>query len=469
MNPLCVDLDGSLIHGDLLHESSLALAKKKPWYLPAFAGWLMRGKAHLKQRIADHVDIDPALLPYNQNLLCWLHEQRKTGRMLILCTASNQKYANAVAEYLGIFDEVMASDGSSNLSNKNKQAALVSRFGDKGFDYIGNSSADMNVWSSAGQAIVVGSNGIARRAARVSPVGQHFHNIKPTLATWARAMRLHQWLKNLLIFLPLLGSHRWSEPSTFMTVLLGFVAFGLCASAVYLLNDLLDIESDRRHPRKRTRAFASGKLSVPSGIIASVTLFIMALLFAALLNETFLGWLLAYAALTTIYSFFLKQFPLVDCLALAGLYTLRIVAGGAVISQPLSFWLLAFSLFLFLSLAFIKRYSELVAVVKAGKNSAHGRGYRAEDQQLLQSIGLASGFSSALVMALYLNSNEVAALYKSPQMLWFTMPVLLFWICWVWLKASRDEMHDDPVVFAVRDPASLIAGALFVAVIWAAA
>jgi 4-hydroxybenzoate polyprenyltransferase len=467
--PLCVDLDGSLIYGDLLHETSLALAKKRPWCIPSFAGWLFRGKAHLKQRIAEHIDIDPALLPYNQDLLSWLREQRNTGRKLILCTASDQKYANAVAEHLGIFDEVMASDGNVNLSNANKQAALVSRFGDKGFDYVGNSSADIEVWSSAGQAIVVGNKGMAQRAARVSSVDQHFHGLKPTLATWARALRLHQWLKNLLLFLPLLGSHRWLEPGALFQSLSGFLAFGLCASAVYLLNDLLDIESDRRHPRKRTRAFAAGELSVPSGIIASAILFLSALSIAVLLNEEFLAWLFTYAALTTTYSFFLKQFPLVDCLALAGLYTLRIVAGGAVISQPLSFWLLAFSLFLFLSLAFIKRYSELVAVVKAGKNSAHGRGYRAEDQQLLQSIGLASGFSSALVMALYLNSEQVLALYRHPQTLWFTMPVLLFWICWVWLKASRDEMHDDPVVFAVRDPASLVSGLIFIAVLWAAA
>lgn len=469
MIPLCVDLDGSLIRSDMLHESSIIFAKNKPWHVAAIPGWLLRGKAHLKQKIAAVADVDVQLLPYNDELLDWLKTERANGRKLILCTASDVKYAQAVASHLDLFDEVIASDGETNLSAGNKAAALVARFGAKGFDYVGNSSADMAVWAEANRSIVVGNKSLSDRAARVSTVDRHIVPTGPARTKiWMRALRLHQWLKNLLVFLPLLGAHRWLDSTAIVDALLAFASFSLCASAVYVLNDLLDLESDRRHPRKKSRPFAAGTLSIPAGIFASAGLFVTAFGIASILGQHFLLWLLAYAALTTTYSFLLKQFPLVDCLSLAGLYTLRIIAGGSAIDQPISFWLLAFSLFLFSSLAFIKRYAELLSVIKSGKNSAHGRGYIADDLQLLQSIGLASGFSATLVMALYLNSTEVAQLYSHPQILWLTMPVLLFWITWMWLKASRNQMHDDPVVFAIEDRASLIAGAIFIGVMWLA-
>lgn len=467
--PLCVDLDGSLIRSDMLHESSIIFAKNKPWHVAAIPGWLLRGKAYLKRKIAAVADVDVQLLPYNGELLDWLKTERASGRKLVLCTASDAKYAEAVATHLDIFDDVMASDGETNLSADTKAAALVARFGAKGFDYVGNSSADLAVWAQANRSIVVGNKSLSDKAARVSTVERHISPPKPaSVKTWMRALRLHQWLKNLLVFLPLLGAHRWLDSTAIVDVFLAFASFSLCASAVYLLNDLLDLESDRQHPRKKSRPFAAGTLSIPSGILASVALFTIAFCIAAILGQNFLLWLLAYATLTTTYSFLLKQFPLVDCLSLAGLYTLRIIAGGSAIDQPISFWLLAFSLFLFSSLAFIKRYAELLSVIQSGKKSAHGRGYIAGDLQLLQSIGLASGFSAILVMALYLNSSEVAELYSHPQMLWLTMPILLFWITWMWLKASRDQMHDDPVVFAIEDRASLTAGALFIGVMWLA-
>ncbi len=469
MLPLCVDLDGSLIRSDMLHDSSLAILKYHPLMVAAIPVWLARGKAYMKHRIADLVTMDAAVLPYNNELLDWLHSEKKKGRKLVLATASNQKYAEGVADHLGIFDEVIGSDDRTNLSSSNKASVLTERFGEKGFDYVGNSTKDLAVWKSAKNAIVVGSASLAGEAAKVSHIEKHLPGKPAGLKVWTKGLRLHQWLKNLLVFLPLVGAHRWSDVGALAQVILAFVSFGLSASAVYVLNDLLDLDSDRRHPRKRNRPFAAGLISAPTGLLVSASLFASGLLVAGAIGTDFLLWIIAYLVLTTSYSFKLKQFPLVDCLALAGLYTIRIVGGGAAINQEISFWLLAFSLFLFLSLAFIKRFSELVSVIKAGKLSAHGRGYHTADHQLLQSIGLASGFSSALVMALYLNSNEVLALYRHPKLLWFTMPVLLFWICWVWLKASRDEMHDDPVVFAVRDPASLFAGAIFVVVLWAAA
>jgi 4-hydroxybenzoate polyprenyltransferase len=465
---LCVDLDGSLVRTDLLYESTLLLAKRAPadlWSLPA---WLMQGKAVLKARIAQRVGLQIGALPYNQPLLDWLRRERAAGRKLVLCTASDRRYAEQVAEHLGLFGEVLASDGRTNNGGANKAADLVGRYGQGGFDYVGNGYADVVVWTVARRAIVVGSEKLRVAASRVTEVERVFPPESAGLNTWLRGLRLHQWLKNLLLLLPLLGAHRWGDGAALLKVMGAFVAFGMCASAVYVVNDLFDLESDRQHPRKRHRPFAAGRISIPAGIAMALLLFALAFGVATQVSWAFTAWLLAYLVLTKVYTFILKSIPLLDCLALAGLYTLRVVAGGAAVAQPVSFWLLAFCLFLFLSLAFVKRYSELVLLVQQGKTSAHGRGYVADDRQLLQSFGVSSGFASALVLALYLNSEAVLRLYAYPDRLWFTLPVLLFWISWMWLRASRGQMHDDPVIFAVRDRASLVAGALFLAAIWMA-
>ncbi len=465
---LCVDLDGSLIHTDLLHESTLLLAKQSPLSLFALPIWLARGKAYMKARIAERVVAQATLLPYNEPLLAWLREQRAAGRRLVLCTASDQRWAQAVADHLGIFDEVIASDGQTNLSSTRKSAALVQRFGERGYDYVGNATADLAVWKTARRAIVVGGTSMKAAAQRVSEVDRVFANPTPGARTWLKGLRIHQWLKNSLLFLPLLGAHRWNDASALMLGLGAFVAFGLCASAVYIVNDLFDLENDRRHPRKKLRAFASGSISIPTGLVVALVLFAASMALAFSLSWAFAAWLLVYIALTKTYTFVFKSIALIDCLALAGLYTLRIVAGGAAIAQPVSFWLLAFSLFLFLSLAFVKRYAELVVMLGKGESGIHGRAYTADDRQLLQSFGVSSGFASALVLALYLNSDIVLRLYGHPDRLWFTLPVLLFWILWVWMRAARGQMHDDPVIFAVRDRASLCAGAIFLLTMWAA-
>ena len=465
---ICVDLDGSLIQTDLLHESSLLLARRFPADVFLLPFWLLQGKAFLKSKIADRVTPKAALLPYNLALLQWLQEQRRAGRRLVLATASDKKYAQSVADHLDLFDEVIASDGKVNNSGKEKAESLLARFGKGGFDYVGNSRKDVSVWAQSRHAIVVGGAAIAAAAARVSVVERVFPCIGAGLRTWRKGLRLHQWLKNLLLFLPLLGAHRWSEFSALTLAAGAFLSFGMCASGVYLVNDLFDLENDRSHPRKRLRPLAAGSISIPAALAVALALFAGAFVLAQGVSAAFVGWLLVYVVLTKTYTFLLKAIPLLDCLALAGLYTLRVVAGGAAVAQPVSFWLLAFCLFLFLSLAFLKRYAELVLMVAQGKSTAHGRGYVADDRQLLQSFGVASGFASALVLALYLNSEAVLRLYVNPDRLWFTLPILLFWISWMWLRASRGQMHDDPVVFAVRDRASLAAGALFLAAIWVA-
>jgi 4-hydroxybenzoate polyprenyltransferase/phosphoglycolate phosphatase-like HAD superfamily hydrolase len=465
---LCVDLDGSLIRTDLLHEATLLLIKHSPVQLLAIPFWLARGKAALKAHIADRVSPEASLLPYNEALLAWLQEQRSAGRRLVLCTASDRRYAQKVADYLGIFDLVIASDGQKNNSAANKAAALMEQFGEGAYDYVGNSSADLPVWKGARRAIVVGDDGMRAAAARVTNVERVFALDPAGPRAWLKGLRLHQWLKNVLLVLPLLGAHRWGDAPALLQVLGAFFAFGMCASAVYVINDLFDLESDRQHLRKRLRPFASGRISIPQGFAVAIVLLALAFILAAAVSLAFFEWLLVYLVLTKAYTFFLKSIPLLDCLTLAGLYTLRVVAGGAAAAQPVSFWLLAFCLFLFLSLAFVKRYSELVAMAARGKMSAHGRGYVAEDRQLLQSFGVSAGFASALVLALYLNSEAVLQLYTHPDRLWFTLPALLFWISWMWLLASRGQMHDDPVIFAVRNRVSLLAGVVFLAVIWLA-
>jgi len=467
--PLCVDLDGTLIRTDLLHESTLKLLRGEPHLLLALPLWLGSGKASLKRQIAGRVSLDVATLPFDQTVLEWIRAERAGGRKLVLCTGSDAKYARQVAEHLGVFDEVIASDGRTNVAARQKAALLAERFGAGGFDYAGNSSDDLHVWSIARRAILVGAtDALAAEARKRFMVEREFQRSPGGPFIWLRAMRLHQWLKNLLVFLPLAGAHQLSNLSLLLQAALAFVAFGLCASSVYILNDLMDLESDRLHPRKRKRPFAAGLVSPLIGLPLAALLLLVAFSLALAMQPAFVGWLGVYLALTLAYTFFLKRRVLVDCLTLGGLYTLRIVAGGAAVGVPPSFWLLAFSLFLFLSLAFVKRYSELMLVAKAAELQAHGRGYQAGDLSIVQAMGVASGFTAVMLMALYINGDTVLRLYSRPEVLWLTIPILLYWVSRMWMQAHRGNLDDDPVIFALRDRYSLASGALFVAVLWAA-
>lgn len=467
--PLAVDLDGTLIRTDLLQESALGLLRQSPVTLLALPGWLAAGKAVLKRRIAERVTLDAGTLPYDERVVGWLREQRQGGRHIVLCTASDRKYANEVAEHLHLFDEVIASDGVTNVSAGRKADLLSDRFGERGFDYAGNSADDLSVWGRARKAIVVSASSAVRRKARAAAtVEREFERQDAGLRGWAKALRLHQWLKNLLLFLPLLGSHQILNPVLLADALIAFVSFGLCASSVYILNDLMDLESDRRHPRKRRRSFASGSLLPLAGLVAGGVLLLASFALALFVGPMFVFWLGVYLLVTLAYTFWLKRKTLVDVLSLAGLYTLRIIAGGAAVGLAASFWLLAFSLFLFLSLAFVKRYSELKVMLEQGEYEAHGRGYRAGDLSLIEVMGIVSGFCAVLVMALYINGETVVQLYAHAELMWLTVPVLLYWISRMWLKAHRGEMHDDPVIYAVRDPVSVMCGAAFLGVLWMA-
>lgn len=464
--PLVVDLDGTLIHTDMLHESALKILRDNPLDTLRIPYWLAHGKAVLKRHLADRTDFDPSSLPYNHELLNWLNEQRNEGRKLILCTASDHSIATKISDHLGIFDGVIASEGSINLAGKNKAGALELRYGKGGFDYAGNSVSDLAVWECARQAIVVNaSKGLMKQARAHCKVERIFHSPIIGFSSWGRVLRVHQWMKNLLLFIPLFAAHQITNLNTWQALIFAFASFSICASSVYIANDLLDLESDRHHPRKCNRPFASGLVPVWMGVLLAPILFIVSLALGQHVGGRFLTWMIFYFILTCGYSWGIKRLIMVDCITLAMLYTIRIVAGAAAASMGLSFWLLAFSVFLFLSLAFVKRYAELEVQILQGKQKAHGRGYRTSDATLLQTMGISSGFAAVLVLALYLNSDKVVMLYRIPELIWGTVPVMLFWVSWMWIKAHRGEMHDDPLVFAIKDKASLAAGVMFAAIL----
>jgi len=455
--PLVVDLDGTLIKTDLLVESVCSLLRQEPLTLIALPIWLLKGRAHLKREIAQRVQLDPTLFPYRTELLDYLRAEHDKGRSIILATASDERLARQVADHLKLFDVVLASDGMNNLAAERKRARLVAQFGEKGFDYVGNESRDLAVWSSARKALVVSPNPrLKRTVAKVAQFESAFEERGASLGEYLMALRPQQWLKNILVFVPLFAAHVFTEPILLIRTVITFVAFCCCASSGYLLNDLCDLPADRRHPSKRLRPFAAGRLSLAYGLVTAPALLVLGCLLARLLSWWSVGFLLLYFTLTVAYSLRLKRVVLLDVFLLATFYTLRIIAGGLAAAVPLSVWLLAFSMFLFLSLAFIKRYAELVIMRNVDGDHAKARSYEVSDTELLVSKGTASGYAAVLVLSLYIASGSVKVLYSTHQVLWLVCPLLLYWIGYLWLVAHRGKMHHDPLVFAVRDRTSRI-------------
>ncbi|HUL20595.1 MAG TPA: UbiA family prenyltransferase [Thermodesulfobacteriota bacterium] len=454
--PLVVDLDGTLVHTDLLVESFLTLIKQNPLYLFAVLFWLFRGEAYLKRQISRRVDLDVSVLPFHQELLGHLREQRVLGRRIVLATGTDEQIARQVADHLGLFDQVLGSDGTTNLSGRRKRDRLVKEFGEKKFDYAGNGRGDIPVWSSARKAILVNVPGnLLGVATRTVEVERVFPVRKKGIKPYVEALRLHQWLKNLLVFIPLVMAHRFLEPDLIVKNLIAFLAFGLCASSVYLSNDLIDLSADRHHPRKRERPFAAGDLSPLFGLLASPCLLGLSLLVSLVLPSNFFWMVLIYYLLNLAYSFYVKQVALLDVILLAGLYTMRIMAGSASVDIWPSSWLLAFSTFIFLSLALVKRYDELV-IMHAETGKVRVRGYQIIDKELLASLGSGSGYVAVLVLAIYISSGKAEILYTRHHFIWLLCPLLLYWISYVWLIAHRGIMLDDPLVFALKDRVSQI-------------
>ncbi|WP_295454103.1 UbiA family prenyltransferase [uncultured Thiodictyon sp.] len=458
---LAIDLDGTLLRTDSLLESLFLLMRERPLALGRGVLRLARGRAAFKGWVADSARLDVAVLPLNTPLLDWLQAERAAGRRLVLATAADRRIAEAVAARVGLFDTVLATEAGRNLKGEAKAFELVERFGKDGFDYVGDSHADLPVWREARRAIVVGGPGLERAARRVAEVERVFAPQHGRATALLRAMRPHQWVKNLLLFLPLVAAHAATDGARLLAAALAFLAFGLSASAVYLFNDLLDLAADRRHPRKCRRPFAAGDLPLAWGLLLTPLLLLTAATLSLLvLPPAFTLVLGGYVLLSSAYSVGLKRKPILDVMLLAALYTVRVIAGAAAVAVPASFWLLAFSMFIFLSLALSKRYTELQGLPQRGELTAAGRGWHVDDLPLVQSLGTSAGLACVLVLALYIDSAPAQRLYATPEALWLVCPLLLYWISRLWFKTHRGEMHDDPVVFALRDPVSLLIGAL---------
>ncbi len=458
--PLVVDIDGTLLQTDLLLESTLELLKRRPWLAVALPLWLLRGKANLKRQVAARTELDVSTLPLNRTLISWLKAERERGRAIHLASASDHSLVAPLVAHLPFISAGFASDGQVNNAAGNKRDRLIETFGEKGFDYVGNDWPDLPVWQAAGQAHAFNASPRLAKKLENSHPKVTVHNIKASsLPALLEAIRPRQWLKNLLVFVPLVTAHA-TDPLLWVAGVLAFISLCLSASGVYVLNDLLDLPHDREHPRKHLRPFASGRLSLLAGIFVSPLLMGAGLALAVLVGSGFLLLLLAYLLLTTLYSLVLKRLVLVDIFTLAGLYTLRIVAGGLAAGIVVSEWLLAFSIFTFLALAVVKRNAELQGAVADERETASGRGYRVGDLPMLRALGAGAAFSAVVILTLYLNSEAVVSLYSRPELLWGICALVLFWFCHMLMTTQRGDMHDDPVVFAVRDRVSLIVAVL---------
>jgi len=482
---LCVDLDGTLVKSDTLLDTVLVVARQRPFDLLQIPAWIGQGRAAFKRHLTAAVSLDVEHLPYNRPLLEYLRQQHGEGRAIYLATAADKKLAERVAAYLGIFAGVLASEGGTsggvNLAGGNKLAAMRAKFGDE-FCYVGNAKPDVALLAACVAPMMANPDRalLAGMKRTGTVAAARFDDRVPALRSWLKAIRLHQWAKNTLIFVPLVLAHQW-RLRTFGAAITAFLSFGMCASATYIVNDLLDLEADRRHPSKRRRPFAAGDLSAISGVGVVCLLMLGALVLALAVPHIFnalpgssvlarpyefVEWLGLYTAVTLSYSLYLKRKLLLDVFVLSGLYTVRILAGSAATGIPLSAWLAGFSVFFFLSLAFVKRFSELEGLRERGGSVTNGRGYFVSDLEQLRALGTGAAYAAVVVLTLYINNPETNVLYQHPVRLWLVVPVLLLWLSAVWMLASRGDMHDDPVVFAITDKRSLLLGVLMAAVVW---
>ncbi len=451
-------------------DSLLVLARTHPASFFALPGRLLHGKAAFKAFVTSHVSLDVAHLPYNRTLLQFLHEERTRGRALYLVTGADLRLAERVAAHLGIFTGVLGSDGQVNLTGIRKLDCVRSQFGGE-YAYIGNDTPDLPMLAHAAEIMVANPSLRLRFRMRLRGIRPTRTFEEGTGSLWTmlwsglRAMRIHQWAKNLLVFLPLLLAHpHVGIAGRLLSALLAFFCFSLTASSAYIINDLFDIEADRRHPQKLLRPFAAGDLPAVAGFCMAAVFLFLAFLGAHLLPLAFSGWLLLYLGSTLAYSWVLKRIALVDVLVLSGLYTLRLFAGSAATDSIISHWLAGFSVFLFFSLAIVKRFAELQNLRSSGSPPHNGRGYLVADTDQLRSFGTASAFAAVMVFALYISSSDVVVLYRRAQLLWLIMPFMILWLCRIWLLASRGELDEDPLVFALTDRMSLAIGIAIAAI-----
>ncbi len=464
--PLVVDLDGTLLQSDSLMESMCAVVRRRFSDLFRMPFWLLKGLAYFKERVYARNDSDISRLPFNPEVLEALKNEHRQGRKLILATGAHQDFAQKIADYLGLFSETYGTQHDLNLTGSQKARRLIERFGVKGFDYAGNSRVDKAVWRQAGSAWLVShSEAFSREVKAVIEVDKEFRFGPANFRVYRKALRMHQWAKNLLIFLPTLLSHRYFDAFSWSLCVLAFFSFSSIASSVYLLNDLLDIEADRRHPDNRKRPFAAGTLPISSGWGLAPLLLLFGLGIGLYISLNYFFVVLGYFVMTCLYSVKLKQVPLADIIVLAILYTWRVLAGGVATETVITEWFLTFALFFFLSLALLKRCSELILMEQNQQKKNKRRGYMVSDLPLLLSFGVASGYLSVLVLALYLNDARVSIQLRYPEALWTLCPILLYWLSRLWLMAYRGLMTTDPLVFALRDRTSYVI-AVATGVLW---
>ncbi len=467
--PLVVDLDGTLLLSDLLIDSFSALAAEQPLRALAAMTALRHGRAAFKACIAGAVQLDIVSLPWNKPLLARLADERARGRRIYLASASDRRLVEAVAQHLGLFDGVFASDGERNLSGARKAQVLCDAFGERGFAYIGNDSVDFPVWGKAAQVLLANAAPRLQRAVRARwPDAEILGRTTPGLRACGRALRVHQWLKNLLVLVPALAAHRLGAADLALCVV-AFASFSACASAVYLINDLLDLQRDRAHRTKRFRPLAAGTLAPLTAIALVPLLLALAAALALVAGGAFVAVLAFYFVLTLSYSLLLKRLLILDVVVLASLYGLRLYAGAVAIPVPFSAWLGAFSIFLFTALAVVKRCAELRDWQGNGRGNPVGRAYRLDDLPILESLAAAAGFTAVLVFGLYISSDAVRVLYAAPNRLWLICVVLVYWIARLLVLTHRNDMHEDPIVFAATDPPSWVCAVLCLAIIVASA
>lgn len=471
LTPLVVDVDGTLLRGDLLAESALAFLRSNPFGIFLLLAWLLQGKATLKRRLAERVELDLDGIPVNGELVVLIEREHARGREIHIATASDALVAAKLARRFGFVDGLIASDGVTNLKGAAKARALVERF-PGGFAYAGDAPADLAVWRAASETVVVAASPKTLAAAkRIREPLAVIERPKTGLRVLAKALRVHQWAKNALVAVPMVLGGKAFDPSAWSMVALGMLLLGILASSTYLLNDLWDIEDDRRHWTKKNRPFASGKLPIVFGLVAAPLGILVALAGALAIGPSTFVAFAAYLSLTLAYSVRIKRIMVLDAFTLASLFTLRLVVGITIAGVVASPWLLVFSMFLFASLSVAKRHTEVLRVIQAGKEYASGRGYLATDGPVLVALGVSCGVSAVLVMVLYLIDEAFrAGFYTTPAALWVFPAALFVWLGRIWTISGRGELNDDPVVFAIKDKASLLLGAAmgaaFVVAVW---
>jgi len=458
--PVCVALDGTLVSTQLFAERVALLFRQRPWVAFALPFWLLSGPKGLKRRLSQSSKLDATFLPYRAPLIASLRACRDAGRKVVLAGSADAELANSVATHLGLFDAVYVTESAGAASATSE--SLVTAF-PQGFDYIGHSAADRPALASAARGFLVGATPGAVSALGDLKQVQVLSRRPSILRAFIKELRPHQWAKNALVVVPALLADEHSL-SALGYGILAAGTFSLCASAGYVFNDLLDLDADRIHPTKSKRPFASGALPTVLGFPIFIGLLLLSFgLALTFLPNAFVIMLALYFVGTVSYSLYLKRLLLLDVLVLAGLYTHRILAGGIASSVRVSAWLLGFSMFLFTSLAFAKRFVELHALVN--DEQVKNRGYSRVDLPMVTGMGTASGYVAALVFMLYVDSSTVRAAYREPGLLWLVLPALLYWLGRIWLLAGRGQMQEDPVKFALSDRKSLSCVALIGAIV----